>query len=139
MRVIELRTRLADSFATGQTNLAIPQAAFTGQRIYEQDVPKNTLLYKFFDFEGQYTGSKRPLYPGEKTDQSQSKFKGTVDYAEGIQVITEDQLENRRDSEDNVSFGEKESRQQASTSQYDSAVLTQMNAISFRETHYILK
>lgn len=139
LRVIELRTRLADSISTGQTNLAIPQAAYTGSRIYEQDVPKNTLLHKFFDFENQYSSSKRPVYPGEKTEVTSSSLKSKIDYAEGIQVISEDQVGERRDSEDDVSFGDKESWRQGVNSKFDSALLSQMNAMSFRETHYILK
>lgn len=139
LRVVELRTRLADSFATGLTNLAIPQAAYTGTRIYEQDVPKNTRLHKFFDFEGKYFSAKHPSYPGERDEASQVTGKHEINYAEGIQVIPEDQLENRLDSDDEVSFGDKESWRQASVSQHDAALIGQMNSIAFRETHYILK
>lgn len=139
LRVIELRTRLADSISTGQTNLAIPQAAYTGSRIYEQDVPKGTLLYKFFDFKGEYSSTKHPTYPGEKLEAPSTTLKSQVDYAEGIQIITEDQLGERRQSEDDVTFSDKETWRQEPTSKYDAALLSQMNAMSFRETHYILK
>ena len=47
LRIVELKCRIVESQANGHFNLALPSSAFTGARIYDQDIAKGSAFYNF--------------------------------------------------------------------------------------------
>lgn len=133
---------MTDSFATGSTNLAIPQAAYTGTRIFEQDVPKGTKLYKFFDFDNQYDAKNHPPYPGQiQSGTTTGKASDDVMLQE-IKEITSDNKKKGNifyASDDEPSDDESASRDRGAHSSLESNQAKLLSSFTYRESHYFLK
>jgi hypothetical protein len=120
INVSQLRCRIVDSAANGITNLALPQSAFTGVRIYEQDIVKDSALSHFLNPTQQVNKQTK-----QQSNTTKDKTK------EGLTKIPEDDL-----SDDSFSFGEQDkiADNQKTTTDKDDKL-----DFKFRENHLLLK
>jgi hypothetical protein len=132
--ISEMKCRVVDSQATGETNLAITSYAFTGHRIYERDIPQDTKLQEFLN-----PTIKLQIPPAPKKYQAK-EGDGAALVGDGIAKIVELPLrEEVPSSDDEFSFSGTTDPPKPLIAVDSEDKHSAYNQVDFRDTNYLLK
>jgi hypothetical protein len=132
--ISEVKCRVVDSMATGETNRAITSYAFTGHRIYERDIPQDTKLQEFL------TPTIKLQIPSDPKRRQAKDSEDATLVGDGIAKIIELPLgEELPSSDDEFSFSGTTDPPKPLIALSSEDKHSAYNQVNYRDTNYLLK